>query len=291
MPKSRTSFSCPVCQSGNYSILGPYVAKTESFKDRELVKCLKCSAVRMHPCFLECASEDYYSEQYWTDEKVVRRSPSLRVQAKARCNFMKPGISCDGRLRVLDVGAGIGYMNWGFREVWPNSQIEYTAIEVNPAAEKYLSTDPGVNYFASDINEIHGLFDVIVLSHILEHITEPVEFLLKIKNYLKKPGGCLFVETPNLDFRFKTRNEPHVLFYSPESLSAVLIGQGFKIIRVATCGRPIWKKRADGGMDSPSMLLNLRRILYKILVRSKAEFDRYGVDRQWLRVLCEIGDN
>ncbi len=288
MQKPRFDFLCPVCQSEKYSCLGPYIAKSELFKDRELAKCSQCGTVSMHPCLLECDSAKYYEKQYWTDEIVERRLPSLRAQAHARCVFMRSEVTFKGQLRVLDVGAGIGYMNWGFRKVWPEAQINYTAIEVNPAAVKYLSSDPGVDQFMSDLDEVQGAFDVIVLSHILEHILEPAQFLNKIVRFLRNPGSCLFVEVPNSDFTFKKRNEPHVLFYSPGTLSEVITRNGFKTMRVDTCGQPVWIMRADGGIDSPNLLLYLRRMLYKLMVPSNAKFSMYGGDRQWIRALFKI---
>lgn len=288
MQKKRFDFLCPACKSAKYSYLGPYIAQTELFKDREIAKCLQCQLVSMHPCLIEGVSANYYEKQYWTDELLKRRLPSLQAQAHSRCVFMRSAVSNNGYLRVLDVGAGIGYMNWGVRAVWPDAKVEYTAIEVNPAAVKYLHSDQGVDHCVKDLAEVRGVFDVIVLSHILEHITEPVNFLSKIASLLNQSGGCLFVEVPNLDFKFKKRNEPHVLFYSPETLANVLNIQDFQVIKIATCGEPIWKKRADGGMDAPRLLLTLRSILYKLTVRSNSKFSIYGGHRQWIRAICRF---
>jgi SAM-dependent methyltransferase len=287
MEKSQHGFLCPVCQYEKCSILGPYIAKSEPFKGRELAKCLQCNAVSMYPCFLECISNEYYSTQYWTDEIFNRRLPALRVQAHARCLFIQPAVTSKTHLRILDVGAGVGYMNWGLRRVWADSQIEYTAVEVNPAAVNYLRLDPGVNHIASDLDEVNESFDIIVLSHILEHITDPVKFLGKIFCLLNKSGGCVFVEVPNMDYMFKNRNEPHVIFYSPESLSSVLTRPGIQVVRVETCGHTIWKKRADAGLAKSNILLSLKKLLYNLVVRPNREYCMYGGNRQWIRAVCK----
>ncbi len=281
-------FSCPICRSGDCSFVRPYLAITDHLKDRSIVECSKCSTISMHPCVIESTPEEYYEMQYWTDEKFARRSPSLRAQAYARCSFMSSGIYFNSPLRVLDVGAGVGYMNWGFREVWSDVETEYTAIEVNPAALKFLHADPGVNHVFNSLDDIYGEFDIVVLSHILEHITEPADFLSKIKSLLSKPHGCLFVEVPCLDFRFKKRNEPHVLFFSPGSLSQLITRQGFKALRIATCGHSVWKLKADSGLISRSLVFSLRRFLYQLSMRHNSEFQKYGGDRQWIRALCKI---
>jgi hypothetical protein len=72
---------------------------------------------------------------------------------------------------------------------------------------------------------------------VLEHIDDPIEFLISIHKYLK-PEGFLVVEVPNIqdalislynikeysDFWFR---EPHVFYYSPKTLSLVLEKCGF----------------------------------------------------------------
>lgn len=290
MQNFNSKFLCPVCQYDIYKILFPYAGVTEAFKNRELVKCSRCSAISMHPILTNFESSNYYEKGYWTDEIYIRRTPSLLQQAISRCQFMKSDIIFDQKLSVLDVGAGVGYMNWGFRAVWTDTTIEYTAIEVNPAAVKFLCADSGVNNVAKSFDEINGKFDVIVLSHILEHISTPNEFLGMIKGYLRKPNGCIYIEVPNQDFRFKSRNEPHVLFYSPESIKIILTNQRLEITKIETCGQPIWKKRADAGLGKLHFLTSLRKIFYNFSVHSKSEYYMYGGDRQWIRATCKIGD-
>ena len=288
MKELHDNFVCPVCRASEYSVIGPYADVTKAFREREIVKCTHCNTISMYPCIIECEPEDYYESQYWTEEIFTRRSPALRAQAKARCLFMRAEVNFGDRLKVLDVGAGVGYMNWGFREVWPDIQTEYTAVEVNPAARKFLFSDPGVNHVLRSLDDSEGGYDVIVLSHILEHITDPVGFLSKTRTLFNKSSGYLLVEVPCLDFRFKKRNEPHVLFYSQESLSEIFTRNDFEVMSIATCGHPVWKKRADGGMTDPSFLLSLRRFFYQWSVRQNGEFSKYGGDRQWIRAICRV---
>ena len=68
--------------------------------------------------------------------------------------------------------------------------------------------------------------DVVVLWHVLEHLLDPPTSLREVHRVLK-PGGLLFIATPN-----------------PESLTARLIGQRWIHYAFIESGgpRPLWKE-------------------------------------------------
>ena len=41
-------------------------------------------------------------------------------------------------------------------------------------------------------------FDIIIMSHVIEHLPDPVSIVVKLKSWLK-PGGLLMVATPNVE--------------------------------------------------------------------------------------------
>jgi SAM-dependent methyltransferase len=49
----------------------------------------------------------------------------------------------------------------------------------------------GIEQFSTE----HGQFDVIILSHVLEHVSEPAGFLKSAVDLLK-PGGYIYIELP-----------------------------------------------------------------------------------------------
>ena len=58
--------------------------------------------------------------------------------------------------------------------------------------------------------KIEDEYDFVILSHVLEHVTEPL-FLKTFVDKLKK-GGHLFIEVPCMDWKHKILDEPHLLF-------------------------------------------------------------------------------
>lgn len=62
-------------------------------------------------------------------------------------------------------------------------------------------------------------FDFVVARHVIEHIKQPLKFLANLQKILK-PGGKLFIETPNLTtFQLRAVHLDHIHYFSPQSLS------------------------------------------------------------------------
>jgi 2-polyprenyl-3-methyl-5-hydroxy-6-metoxy-1,4-benzoquinol methylase len=97
---------------------------------------------------------------------------------------------------ILDVGCGTGDFlltckngGWNVIGVEPNLRARELAI-----SKLNKSNSPII---LSDINEIAAQqFDVITLWHVLEHVPNLKEYILKLKSLLK-PNGILVVAVPN----------------------------------------------------------------------------------------------
>ncbi len=81
--------------------------------------------------------------------------------------------------------------------------FDVTAIDINPDFLEYaaLKKENGKIKFVQgnfDSLKMEGLFDIIMLGEIVEHCAYPEDFTKKAAEYLK-PGGVLFVTTPNAD--------------------------------------------------------------------------------------------
>ncbi|QIN77695.1 methyltransferase domain-containing protein [Rubrobacter marinus] len=99
------------------------------------------------------------------------------------------------RGRVLDVGSGAGETMKELRRLgWEVEGVDFDADAVEVARRSYgldvrLGTLESQNYPSNR-------FDAVVMSHVIEHVHHPVEFLSECRRVLK-PGGRLIVITPN----------------------------------------------------------------------------------------------
>ena len=88
-------------------------------------------------------------------------------------------IGC-GRGRILDILLGFGFHGVGI-------DTQEVCLDI---CRKRLQ---GKNIeFQSNLDEVHGIFDLIIMSSVLEHIEDDQEFLIRISKYLRKGGYFLF---------------------------------------------------------------------------------------------------
>ena len=149
----------------------------------------------------------------------VRSLPSRRV----------PG-------RLLDVGCGNGSFLLRMRELgWHVEGLEVDPVAAGVARGSAVNVDPGPMTM-STFPSAH--FDAITLSHVIEHLHDPVAVLQACANALR-PGGLIWVATPNLDAagrRFMGRTwaplDPprHLVLFTRPSLRRALNMAGFSSI-------------------------------------------------------------
>lgn len=89
--------------------------------------------------------------------------------------------------------------------------------------------------------------DVIVATHVIEHVSDPSAFLAK-SNGVLKPGGKLVLETPTYDslsFRILQHRERsvrcngHLYFFTKKTLRALAEKNGFRILKHEKVGRTL----------------------------------------------------
>jgi SAM-dependent methyltransferase len=99
--------------------------------------------------------------------------------------------------RILDVGCGTGTFGEALRGVREREVvgITYSADEA-ALAERRLTAVHRADLNTFDLNTL-GRFDCVVMSHVLEHLYSPEEFLLQVRDILE-PNGVIVVALPNV---------------------------------------------------------------------------------------------
>lgn len=98
--------------------------------------------------------------------------------------------------RLLDIGCSNGNLLKSFHALRPCWKLSGYEL-VDTWRETVLSL-PGVERFYSGPNPSYaGTFDVISLSHVLEHVPDPITFLRQVSGQLAEHGRIL-VASPNL---------------------------------------------------------------------------------------------
>ncbi len=128
-------------------------------------------------------------------EKLAMSPKFYRLCAK----LAAPLIRQDGA--VLDIGCGQGWQLAEIRKLCPSARL--FGMDISPKlvalAREHV---PGAQIDTGDADKLvypEAAFDVVVMTEVLEHLTDPVLALGQILHVLK-PGGWMLLTVPNRDW-------------------------------------------------------------------------------------------
>ena len=101
-------------------------------------------------------------------------------------------------IELLDVGCGDGWMLDLYKRADP-ARINTFGVDFNEAACD-VARQQGHTVYCSRFEDLHisGRFDIVNLSQVIEHVSDPLAVARKSFEVLR-PGGLFVVETPNTD--------------------------------------------------------------------------------------------
>jgi SAM-dependent methyltransferase len=325
---SSASVTCVACGSRELQPVRRY--RTESPPGRALLgrltlyRCSACALVQAAPCPSDEALARYYASDYRSGGRYGSDAADVQRFPRDNLFFFNRGTSIAERVaprlrevagdapRVLDVGAGFGHILHAIGERFPRASL--FAQEISEPCVRHL-VSLGVETTSEPFEDfVRGrTFDLIVLSHVLEHLTAPAAALARLREALA-PHGLLYVEVPNvppeshrtpLDSAWAPRHdEPHLTFFDTRSLRGVLDGAGLNVELLDTAG-PLYREISALRYRLPPLMPTVRRVLPRgvmnVLRRqaqsrgvSLAERDEafftYGGRRIWLRSLSRRRD-
>ena len=80
-------------------------------------------------------------------------------------------------------------------------------------------------------------FDLVSMSHVLEHLPDPVGMLRLIREKLLTDNGLLLLEVPNF-YAHDSYELAHLACYTPHTLTEALRLAGFKVVQLERHGIP-----------------------------------------------------
>lgn len=196
--------NCPVCGRIGHIILGK--SKTNSIsinfikKDYNIVECNNCYTYFVLPS-IDFSDEQWgklYNSEYFSNQSkwlYKQRERELKQRFDRAISFL----TNKNNIKFLDIGAGEGKtLIEGIGRGWEVSGIDIVDNRIENAktekikftSGKFLEHEFPLNYF-----------DIIYLDSVLEHVLNPLQYMLKIKSILKV-GGILYIGVPNEDCLF-----------------------------------------------------------------------------------------
>ncbi len=243
--------------------------------------------------------QNFSKFEFDQDNYILNESDTYKKRCSRQLHFIMEAIG-DDFSSVLEVGAASGYnlSLYADKEVMG---IEPSAQNCLAARRRYhVQMYQGM--FQQFIKENTKSYDLIFLSHTLEHMVNPRDFILQCSRIC---NAYIFIEVPGMDYKFLDEPmgmfcEEHVNYFTLESLSSLMYSAGFVPVDVnyifglyqcLPAGWPamstLWKK-AEHGAKMPRVpvlrsALLVREYLEKnqeLLEKIRKRIDQIPVDKR-----------
>ncbi len=226
--------ACPVCHS-------EYRSNTYSnFKTYNVVQCVTCGFHYLYPrltetnmlklyadnCYFEGKDQGYIN---YSDQEMALRTTFKRLMLNLKKRNLTGG-------RLLEIGCGYGYLldeAENFFQVRVGTDFSEGAVQ--------QASNKADRVYCGGIEQIpvEEKFDLIIATHVIEHVYQPKDFLKQILNYLK-PGATVVIATPDMGsfwrhlmgHRWPSFKLPeHILYFDKRSLSSVMEQMGLEKVK------------------------------------------------------------
>jgi len=165
---------------------------------------------------------------------------------------------------ILELGCGAG--GTGREAMAAGKAGRYVGLELDKGAaaiaSEHLSEVLVGDVGDIDLRPLAGTFDALIISEVLEHLTDPWTTLEKLVRCLK-PGGAVFASSPNIAHwqvlrelwsgRFVyaevgVMDKTHLRWFTPDSYREMFEGAGVEVLEVRALSPLRWKARVFDAM-------------------------------------------
>jgi len=233
---------CTLCNSNSFK---PSL-QCEGFS---YVRCAKCGLVQMNPQPEQKEIERRYGESHGQDylayelsnEKAFLDLALLALKDSGFEEIERTLLPCN-KARVLDVGCATGSLLAALRQRgW-----ETTGVEISGPQAEYGRLKRNLDLRNGSLEEIRfpgEYFNVVIASHLIEHLNNPASFAEEVYRILAS-GGYFFVTTPNIagfqarlfKNRWRSAIFDHLYLFSAKTLTRLLAEKSFAVEKISTWG-------------------------------------------------------
>jgi 2-polyprenyl-3-methyl-5-hydroxy-6-metoxy-1,4-benzoquinol methylase len=227
--------NCPFCDS---NLFRPF----DTIDGYHIVKCKNCNFVYTNPRPFVSDLGNYYAEEYYQDERHIRKyynpDGTLKInEIDAEAGITQIENYVNKRGKILEIGAARG----SFLAELKKRGWETYGVEISSSACLIAKGQNGIDLFCGSFKDFESpfLFDVICMYQTLEHLPDPKFVLQKCYDKLE-PDGILIISVPNLksfDMKIsKTRRRlsydlpRHLNHFDHRYLKKFLSSHGFEVL-------------------------------------------------------------
>lgn len=239
---------CRLCGGSEFKALFSAPAFDSSDERFELAECSRCGLVRTQPVLSDDQLTKYYVPSYYGGgnrkfsgvfESLIRVFNTRR--ARSILSIARRGSNATGSMpRVIDIGCGRGDLLRAMQSVGCECHgVERCEFPSDEQAD-------GIRFYRGNVEDVGfepDYFDLAVLWHVVEHLSQPLAAIGEAQRILR-PGGVLAVAAPNFDgmqaplFRsrwFHLDLPRHLHHFRMQTLQQCLVDNGFDLLSTSTC--------------------------------------------------------
>jgi len=202
------------------------------------MQCSLCGLVVDPAVWKQCANEAM--EREWFGEGYdPQESPWVRLFERwnnRRTYDRIASFSLTGR-RLLEIGVGSG----SFLEFARIQGFQVLGCDLSGPICGHVERKYHIPVHHGHVDTLPDgpAFDVVVMNHVLEHVSDPVGLLREVRRRMNR-GGVLHIVVPNVDswesrLRGWTGFEPyHLVYFRPTTLKIAAERAGFLVSQVST---------------------------------------------------------
>jgi 2-polyprenyl-3-methyl-5-hydroxy-6-metoxy-1,4-benzoquinol methylase len=227
---------CNICSSPNRKLIFERERYQINFK---IQRCNNCGLVYLNPRPCSSQLSEYYSNVY-NYEGFLENHDNLITKSRKDLELIQK-YKKEGNL--LEIGCMYGFLLDCARK----SGFKAYGVEISQKATDYARKNFALDIFNGRLEESSfdtQFFDVIFLSHLLEHLEDPMG-TLKIISRILKPDGVLIIKCPNFgslmskimrtDWGWLAPPE-HLYHFTPKTITNMLNKAGISDITISTIG-------------------------------------------------------
>ena len=225
--------NCLICNDkDNIIFVDNYIHQFEEdkkyFNDAKLYKCNTCDFTFVNPMPDEKKLDYFYKKIYSSkirppyfalEDSDVQQSHFLKDKNLSYLIYLTSLIDFKKIKNIYDFGCSNGDIGYALKKKF--TKLQLYCSESDEFCKNILNERGYKNY--DDLNNIDKKFDLIVATHVLEHVTNINDLLKKFTNILN-PEGYIFFEVPNCPKEYwenRIYDGAHLLFYTKKSMEKI----------------------------------------------------------------------
>jgi putative peptidoglycan lipid II flippase len=236
----KTIIPCPLCAGLEFRILATNDRYNMGVHTRS---CCQCGLVMTNPVPNEETMREFYKHQFRrhyrrTEAPTIRYIEEFGLADRANYTaiYLQDRNLYFKNARILDVGCGEGSILKEIKRREPS--VEVVGIEPSVAFAKFAQEYLGSKVY-STLAELsvsrESAFDLIIVNHVLEHVENPVDFLLRLKHFLARDGS-IYADVPDIN-SYASLADFHIAHRYHFSIGTLLATAHRADLRMAEIGR------------------------------------------------------